>query len=81
MNGNYRCTKVGCSADRKECRTCGFEAKEMKRRKKLPLVELKNGLRGKIIKRRTAQEGNGGKNERVLHGGIREKANGNRGKA
>ena len=48
------CVKGGCayvSPNGAECRRCGFDAGEFKRRKALPLEELPNGLMGKCIGR------------------------------
>lgn len=46
------CLKGGCayvSPSGAECRRCGFDADEFKRRKALPLEELPNGLMGKRV--------------------------------
>lgn len=46
------CMKGGCAyvgQNGAECRRCGFDAGEFKRRRALPLVELPNGLRGKRV--------------------------------
>lgn len=46
------CVKGGCACvgpNGAECRRCGFDAGEFKRRKSLPLVELPNGLMGKRV--------------------------------
>lgn len=48
------CLKGGCafvSPNGAECRHCGFDAGEFKRRRDLPLEELPNGLRGKRVGR------------------------------
>lgn len=48
------CLKSGCayvSPNGAECRRCGFDAGEFKRRRELPLEELPNGLRGKRVGR------------------------------
>ena len=48
------CLKGGCayvSPNGAECRHCGFDAGEFKRRRELPLEELPNGLRGKRVGR------------------------------
>ncbi len=57
------CTKGGCahvSPNGAECRGCGFDAGEFKRRRALPLVQLPNGLHGKVIPRETELRGNWG---------------------
>lgn len=54
------CTKGGCahvSANGQECRGCGFDAAEHQRRKSLPLVELPNGLLGKVVQREAELRG------------------------
>ena len=46
------CVKGGCAyvgPNSEECRRCGFDRDELRRRKALPLVELPNGLMGKRI--------------------------------
>ena len=48
------CLKGGCafvSPNGAECRRCGFDRGELRRRKALPLEELPNGLRGKRVGR------------------------------
>ena len=48
------CMKGGCAyvgQNGAECRRCGFDAGEFKRRRALPLVELPNGMRGKRVGR------------------------------
>lgn len=48
------CVKGGCarvSSNGQECKHCGFDAGEFKRRRELPLEELPNGLRGKRVGR------------------------------
>lgn len=48
------CLKGGCayvSPDSAECRHCGFDEGEFKRRKALPLEELPTGLMGKRVGR------------------------------
>nr|DAY81971.1 MAG TPA: hypothetical protein [Caudoviricetes sp.] len=48
------CLQGGCayvSPNGAECRRCGFDAGEFKRRRELPLEELPNGLRGKRVGR------------------------------
>ena len=50
------CMKNGCahvSPNGAECRGCGFDAGEFKRRRALPLVQLPNGLRGKVVRQET----------------------------
>ena len=46
--------KGGCarvSSNGQECKHCGFDADEFQRRRALPLVELPNGLLGKVVQR------------------------------
>lgn len=38
------------------CETCGWSFKEIERRKELPLVPLRNGLRGKKVGTRSFPE-------------------------
>ena len=48
------CVKGGCACvgpNGAECRRCGFDRGELRRRKALPLEELPNGLRGKRVGR------------------------------
>lgn len=54
------CLKGGCayvSPNGSECRRCGFDAGEFKRRRELPLVELPNGLLGKVVQCETELRG------------------------
>lgn len=54
------CLKGGCayvSPNGAECRHCGFDAGEFKRRRELPLEELPNGLLGKVVRRKTELRG------------------------
>ena len=54
------CVKGGCarvSSNGQECKHCGFDADELQRRKALPLVELPNGLLGKVVQRETELRG------------------------
>ena len=46
----------GAACNGKDCSTCGFSWKENERRKKLPLVELDNGLYGKRVGRKQRAE-------------------------
>lgn len=46
------CVKGGCACvgpNGAECRRCGFDRGELRRRKALPLEELPNGLMGKRV--------------------------------
>ena len=54
------CLKGGCayvSPNGAECRRCGFDAGEFKRRRELPLEELPNGLLGKVVRREAELRG------------------------
>lgn len=54
------CVKGGCarvSSNGQECKHCGFDADEFQRRRALPLVELPNGLLGKVVRRETELHG------------------------
>lgn len=54
------CVKGGCarvSSSGQECKHCGFDADELRRRKALPLEELSNGLLGKVVQRETELRG------------------------
>lgn len=54
------CLKGGCarvSTNGQECKGCGFDAAEHRRRRSLPLVELPNGLLGKVVQRETELRG------------------------
>lgn len=54
------CVKGGCahiSSNGQECKHCGFDADELQRRKALPLVELPNGLLGKVVQQETDLRG------------------------
>lgn len=48
----YRCVMGGCylgKDNKPRCQHCGFEEKEAERRKALPLVKDKDGLRRKHV--------------------------------
>ena len=50
MSGNGRCLMGGCAEPKPgECKSCGFDRTEAKRRKGLKLKPGKNGLRRKVV--------------------------------
>ncbi len=51
------CTMQGCVLSRPDCKGCGFDKTELRRRKKLPLVlNEKTGLHRKIVGKKEADK-------------------------
>ena len=46
--------QIGCGRIATSCATCGFDRREARRRKELPLEEGPDGLMRKVVKRREA---------------------------